>query len=350
MSIPCALAEALHHSSGPSKYDKRVVEVAQHGTLRGQTTTTRAREAAGTQYFTFDDEEVPAAEKKPGDVWPQERVLQCSLIHVDAPSIDVPAVQMEKEVDNEFQVALLVVQQQAIVQRWTMNSRSPCSSCTSRRSFRKFQKFHYPLRVCAARCPRMSSRLSMFQCCRSRRKTKRTSRCSSLCRCCPTSRELPKNRLLNSSELRNVTNECSNKLFDMMCLGFIVSFLKNECSNVRMSKLVPQARLVGVPAPHFLENAANFAPQERVLQRGEQVVDVHVPHSAVYVLTVEKVMDAAPRAASSSLDAPQEQIDVFLRTFLRNKKCEVQAAVECGTRRVLELINEACRSSRGSGF
>ena len=83
--------------------------------LRGQKTATRAREAAGTQYFTFDDEEVPAAEKKPGDVWPQGRVLQCSLIHVDAPSIDVPALQMEEEVDNGFQVALLVVQQQAIV-------------------------------------------------------------------------------------------------------------------------------------------------------------------------------------------------------------------------------------------
>ena len=101
MSIPCAVAEALHHSSAPPKYDKRVVEVTQHG--------------AGTQYFTFDDEEVPAAEKKPGDVWPQGRVLQCSLIHVDAPSIDVPALQMEEEVDNGFQVALLVVQQQAIV-------------------------------------------------------------------------------------------------------------------------------------------------------------------------------------------------------------------------------------------
>ena len=114
MSIPCVVAEALHHSSAPPKYDKRVVEVAQHGTLRGQKTA-RAREAAGTQYFTFDDEEVPAAEKKPGDFWPQGRVLQCSLIHVNAPSIDFPALQMEEEVDNGFQVALLVVQQQAIV-------------------------------------------------------------------------------------------------------------------------------------------------------------------------------------------------------------------------------------------
>ena len=35
MSIPCAVAEALHHSSAPPKYDKRVVEVTQHGTLRG---------------------------------------------------------------------------------------------------------------------------------------------------------------------------------------------------------------------------------------------------------------------------------------------------------------------------
>ena len=31
--------------------------MAQHGTLGGQKTATRARAAAGTQYFTFDGEE-----------------------------------------------------------------------------------------------------------------------------------------------------------------------------------------------------------------------------------------------------------------------------------------------------
>ena len=58
MSIACALAEALHHSSGSPEYDRRRVGVAQHGAVRGQTTATRAR-GPGTQYFTFDDEDVP---------------------------------------------------------------------------------------------------------------------------------------------------------------------------------------------------------------------------------------------------------------------------------------------------
>ena len=35
LSVAMALAEALHHSSGPLKHDKRVVEEAQHGAVRG---------------------------------------------------------------------------------------------------------------------------------------------------------------------------------------------------------------------------------------------------------------------------------------------------------------------------
>ena len=50
MSIACALAEALHHSSGCPVYDRRRVGVAQHGAVRGQTTATRVREATGMQY------------------------------------------------------------------------------------------------------------------------------------------------------------------------------------------------------------------------------------------------------------------------------------------------------------
>ena len=69
MSIAAAQAEALHHSSGPPKYDTRVVEVAQHGAVCGQSAAARANEAAGRVNFTFDDEDVPAAGERPGDVW-----------------------------------------------------------------------------------------------------------------------------------------------------------------------------------------------------------------------------------------------------------------------------------------
>ena len=72
MSIAAALAEPLHHSSGAPKYDKRVVEDAQHGAVRGQTT-------------------------------------------VDVPSLNVPALQMVEEVDADV-LALLAFQEQAIVQ------------------------------------------------------------------------------------------------------------------------------------------------------------------------------------------------------------------------------------------
>ena len=46
MSIACALAEALHYSSGtkPSTCDTKVVEGAKNDALRGQNTVTRARE------------------------------------------------------------------------------------------------------------------------------------------------------------------------------------------------------------------------------------------------------------------------------------------------------------------
>ena len=60
------------NSSGALKYDKRVVEDAQHGAVRGLTT-------------------------------------------VDAPSLNVPALQMVEEVDADV-LALLAFQEQAIVQ------------------------------------------------------------------------------------------------------------------------------------------------------------------------------------------------------------------------------------------
>ena len=103
-----------HHSSGtwPSKYDTRVVEDAQYCAVRGQTTATRAG-GPSTQYFTFDDEDVPA---------PQERVLQRIEVYVDAPSLDVPALQWDEEA-NAFLLA-------------------PALAC----SCRKFPQFLLPLR------------------------------------------------------------------------------------------------------------------------------------------------------------------------------------------------------------
>ena len=106
MSIACALAEALHHSSGSPEYDRRRVGVAQHGAVRGQTTATRAR-GPGTQYFTFDDEDVPAS---------QERELQRIVVYVDAPSLDVPALQRDEEANAFLLAPLLHSQEQVIVQ------------------------------------------------------------------------------------------------------------------------------------------------------------------------------------------------------------------------------------------
>ena len=51
MSIACALAEALHHSSGtsPSTCDTRVVEGAQNDALRGQNTDDESQRGAGAR-------------------------------------------------------------------------------------------------------------------------------------------------------------------------------------------------------------------------------------------------------------------------------------------------------------
>ena len=97
MSIACALAEALHHSSGAPKYDKRVVEDAKHGAVRGQTTATTVREATGMQYFTFDDEGKPVAGER---FRPMVKDLRRIRVHVEEPSLDVPVLQMvEQPVD-----------------------------------------------------------------------------------------------------------------------------------------------------------------------------------------------------------------------------------------------------------
>ena len=111
LSVAMALAEALHHSSGAPKYDKGVVEEAQRGAVRGQTTATRAGGPA-TQYFTFGDEDVPA----PGErlFWPQDRDLRRIPGHVEEPSLDVPALQMVEEVDD-VSLALSALQEQVIV-------------------------------------------------------------------------------------------------------------------------------------------------------------------------------------------------------------------------------------------
>ena len=115
MSIACALAEALHHSSGCPEYDRRRVGVAQHGAVRGQTTATRERGPA-TQYFTFgDDKDVPA----PGErlFWPQERDLRRSPAHDEELTLDVPALQMveqAEEVDSFFRNFVPAVAEQVI--------------------------------------------------------------------------------------------------------------------------------------------------------------------------------------------------------------------------------------------
>ena len=114
MSIACAVAEALHHSSGAPKYDKRVVEDAKHGAVRGQTTATRVREATGMQYFTFDDEGKPVAGER---FRPMVKDLRRIPVHVEEPSLDVPALQMVEQpvdVDSFFRISVPAVAEQAI--------------------------------------------------------------------------------------------------------------------------------------------------------------------------------------------------------------------------------------------
>ena len=61
----------------------------------------------GTQYFTFDDEDAAAL---------QERELQRIVVYVDAPSLDVPALQWDEEANAFLLAPLLHSQEQVIVQ------------------------------------------------------------------------------------------------------------------------------------------------------------------------------------------------------------------------------------------
>ena len=115
--------EALHHSSGAPKYDKRVVEDAKHGAVRGQTTATRVREATGMQYFTFDDEGKPVAGER---FRPMVKDLRRIPVHVEEPSLDVPALQMVEQpidVDSFFRISV------AYGSRAGYRSAQACPSC-----------------------------------------------------------------------------------------------------------------------------------------------------------------------------------------------------------------------------
>ena len=123
MSIACALAEALHHSSRtkPPSCDTRVVEDATSDALRGQNTVTRAREAAGTDFFTFHDEE-PAAGERPGpveDPWPQARVRRHTVdqvveTFVPVQFLDDPVPLMVDQLVEVFKLLDNVVPEQVI--------------------------------------------------------------------------------------------------------------------------------------------------------------------------------------------------------------------------------------------
>ena len=95
----------------------RIGSASQHSALRGQKTATRAREAGGTEHFTFDDMEVPATRERPGDFLPQERVLQRTMEYVDAPSLDVPALRVDEVVEGSAYLASVLTESpQVIVQ------------------------------------------------------------------------------------------------------------------------------------------------------------------------------------------------------------------------------------------
>ena len=74
---------------------------------------------------------MPAGRKWPEDFWPQGKDLRRGLVHVEVPSLNVPALQMKEEVNNGLQVAALVKQQQAIVQE---SPEVPVSSSVERGS------------------------------------------------------------------------------------------------------------------------------------------------------------------------------------------------------------------------
>ena len=113
-------------------------------------------------------------------------------------------------------------------------------------------------------------------------------------------------------------------------------------------------QVVDVPVPHRL-HASHFDVSEEVM---EQVVDVPVPRrvpaqlSDVSEEVMEQVVDApglradararsaagspTSRAAAASLENPQETSHGFFRTFPQNKKkCDGWAAVECA----LQLVH-----------
>ena len=123
MSIACALAEALHHSFGaePSTCGTRVVDGATNDAVRGKSTVTRAREAAGTEFFTFHDEE-PAAGERPGpveDPWPQERVRRHAVdqivgTFVPVQILDDPVPLMVDQLVEVFKLLDNVVPEQVI--------------------------------------------------------------------------------------------------------------------------------------------------------------------------------------------------------------------------------------------
>ena len=104
------LAAALHHSRD-----------VRHGTHFGPQPPKTASTAAGTQYYFLENDEVPAAGERPTClVEPRERIDRPVLQRrrdVDAPSLDVPALQMIEEVDGCASVeSALTASQQVMTQ------------------------------------------------------------------------------------------------------------------------------------------------------------------------------------------------------------------------------------------
>ena len=116
MLIACALAETLHHSFGskPSKYDTRVVVAAQHGAEAGRLPPGhRRRQTRSTSHLTTRKRLPLGCGRR---TFGHRQDLQRSVVHVDAPSLDVPAPQMDDEVDAFLLAPLMVFQEQAIIQ------------------------------------------------------------------------------------------------------------------------------------------------------------------------------------------------------------------------------------------
>ena len=108
MSVAMALSEYKHHTSRGQRMDR--AGEWERAVLHGQVPEHPTPQAAGTEYFSLDVEDVPAAGSCPdrlAGVRPQERVLRRTVQQIVdvplVPSLDDPAPQMVEQLPDVLQ-------------------------------------------------------------------------------------------------------------------------------------------------------------------------------------------------------------------------------------------------------